>query len=89
MLLPNALMRKIMSYQDARKCLLNDEPLQGETLAWMLDIVDVKGDDDFSKLVRNIGNKMKEGKSLDDYESHIVLDVLLLSEKMRVNVEQW
>ncbi|MFT4060671.1 MAG: hypothetical protein QM652_14145 [Legionella sp.] len=64
------------SYGDVKRCLSNNEPLTGETLEFALGFVEVNGDDEYARFVRNIGVKMKAGQLLDDYEHHILVDVL-------------
>lgn len=65
-------------YDDIKRCLSNNEPLTGKTLELALTLVDVHGDDEQSKFVRNIGVKIKAGQSLADDEHHILVDVLML-----------
>lgn len=69
-------------YDDAKRCLSNNEPLTGKTLELALDLVEVQGDDEQSKFVRNIGVKMSAGQPLDEYEYHILVDVLMLHAQM-------
>lgn len=65
-------------YDQIKRCLSNNERLTGKTLKLAIDLVDVVGDDEQSRFVRNIGVKMKAGHQLDEYEHHILVDVLLL-----------
>jgi hypothetical protein len=51
------------------------EPLEGTVLEFALDEVIGETDDD---LLKRIAEKFKAGEKLDDYEHHIVVDVLLL-----------
>ena len=69
-------------YDDISKSLGNKEPLTGKALELALELVDIKGDDEQSKFIKNIGVKMKAGKPLDEYEYHIVVDVLMLHAKI-------
>lgn len=65
-------------YDQIKHCLSNNEPLTGETLRLALDLVDVQGDDEHSSFIKNIGVKMKSGQPLDEYEHHILVDVMML-----------
>jgi hypothetical protein len=65
-------------YGAIKKCLSDNEPLTGKPLELALELVDVKGDDDHSNLIKGIGNKLKAGKPLGEYEHHILVDVLML-----------
>ncbi|ARG98265.1 hypothetical protein [Legionella micdadei] len=65
-------------YKHIKNCLSNKEPLTGKSLEIALELVDVHGDDEHSIFVRNIGTKMKAGLELDEYEHHIIVDVLML-----------
>lgn len=65
-------------YDDVKYGLANNEPLTGKMLERALELVDVLGDDEHSRFVRNIGVKMKAGQLLDEYEHHILVDVLML-----------
>lgn len=69
-------------YGHIKRKLNNNEPLTGKTLELALELVDVVGEDEQSKFVRNIGNKLKEGKALDEYEYHILVDVLMLHARL-------
>ena len=71
-------------YDQIEHCLLKNEPLTGKTLELALEFVDVNGDDEFSIFTRNIGVKMKAGQPLDEYEYHIMVDVLLLHARLGV-----
>jgi hypothetical protein len=66
------------TYDNVTRCLLNKEPLTGKTLELALGLVDVHGDDEQSNFVKNIGVKMKAGQPLDEYEHHMVVDVLMM-----------
>lgn len=70
------------SYGHITRKLNNNEPLTGKTLELALELVDVIGDDEQSKFVRNIGNKLKAGEPLDEYEHHILVDVLMLHARL-------
>lgn len=73
---------KSASYGHITRKLNNNESLTGKTLELALDLVDVIGDDEHSKFIRNIGTKLKEGKPLDEYEHHILVDVLILHARL-------
>ncbi len=57
-----------------KRRLNQDEPLEGKVLEFALSIIS-ETDDDF---LNGIAEKLKAGKKLDDYEHHIMVDVLLL-----------
>lgn len=67
-----------MAYFDHSCVCPDQEPLTGTSLDLALELVDAHGDDEQSKFLRNIGVKMKSGRPLDEYEYHIVVDVLML-----------
>jgi hypothetical protein len=69
-------------YGHITRRLNNNEPLTGKTLELALELVDVIGDDEQSKFVRNIGAKLKAGEPLDEYEHHILVDVLMLHARL-------
>jgi len=54
------------------------EPLEGEILEFALSIVE--GSDD--ALLVEISRKLRAGEELDEYEHHILVDVLLLHVKL-------
>lgn len=66
------------SYGHIKRKLNKNEPLTGKNLELALELVDVIGDDEHSKFLRNVGVKLKAGQPLDEYEHHIMVDVLLL-----------
>lgn len=70
------------SYGHITRKLNNNDPLTGKTLELALELVDVIGDDEQSKFMRNIGNKLKAGEPLDEYEHHIMVDVLILHARL-------
>jgi len=72
------------SYGHITRRLKNNEPLTGKTLELALELVDVIGDDEQSMFVRNIGTKLKTGQPLDEYEHHILVDVLLLHARLSI-----
>lgn len=72
------------SYGHVKRRLLNNEPLTGKTLELALELVNVNGDDEYSRFVRNIGVKMSAGQPLSEYEIHIMVDVLLLHARLGV-----
>lgn len=65
------------NYGHVKRRLINKEPLTGKTLELALELVEVYGDDEFAKLLRNIGNKIKAGQPLGDYELHIMIDMIV------------
>lgn len=62
-----------------KRRLNQNEPLEGKVLEFALDIVG-ETDDDF---LNGIAEKLKAGEKLDDYEHHLMVDVLLLHVKLR------
>ena len=70
------------SYGHVKRRLLKNEPLKGKTLELALDLVDVNGDDDLSKMGRNIGTKLRKGQPLDEYELHVMVDVILVHARL-------
>jgi hypothetical protein len=62
-----------------KRRLNQNEPLEGKVLEFALDYVVGETDDDF---LNGIAEKLKAGEKLDDYEHHIVVDVLLLHVKL-------
>jgi hypothetical protein len=71
-------------YSHITRRLNNNEPLTGKTLELALELVNVIGDDEQSKFIRNIGTKLKTGQQLDEYEHHIMVDVLMLHARLSV-----
>lgn len=61
-----------------KRRLKQDEPLEGEILEFALSIVE--GSDD--ALLVEISRKLRVGEELDEYEHHILVDVLLLHVKL-------
>lgn len=61
-----------------KRRLNRNEPLEGKVLEFALGIVG-ETDDDF---LSGIAEKLKAGDKLDDYELHIMVDVLLLHERL-------
>lgn len=70
------------SYGHMQRRLTNNQPLTGKTLELALEIVDVQGDDDFSTFIKGMRAKIQTGQPLDDYELHILLDVLLVHHRL-------
>ncbi|HAT9211473.1 hypothetical protein SCP20_00445 [Legionella pneumophila serogroup 1] len=70
------------NFTNIKQCLANNERLTGKELEIALDLVDVLGDDEQSRFVRNIGIKMKAGEPLDEYEYHVLVDVLMLHQQL-------
>ena len=50
------------------------QPLDGKTLEFALSIVDDSDDD----LIKGIARKLEAGEKLNDYEHHIMVDVLFV-----------
>ena len=65
-----------------KRCLLSNKPLKGNTLELALDLVDCTGDDEHSQTLRKIGDKLQAGQPLDEYENHLMVDVLLLHARL-------
>jgi len=65
------------SYGHITRRLLKNEPLKGKTLELALEIVNVHGDDKTSQEIKKIGDKLRTGQILNEYESHLMIDVLL------------
>jgi hypothetical protein len=61
-----------------KRRLNQNEPLEGEVLEFALDVVG-ETDDDF---MNGIAEKLNAGEKLDDYEHHILVDVVLLHVKL-------
>ncbi|QIN33801.1 hypothetical protein [Legionella longbeachae] len=80
----NMLVLDDSNFANIKQCLANNERLTGKELEIALDLVDVLGDDEQSKFIRNIGIKVKSGEPLDEYEYHILADVLMLHEQLSV-----
>ncbi|HFE6147623.1 TPA: hypothetical protein ACF9U4_001661 [Legionella pneumophila] len=78
----NMLVLDDSNFANIKQCLVNKERLTGKELEIALDLVDVLGDDEQSRFVRNIGTKMKAGEPLDEYEYHILVDVLMLHQQL-------
>jgi len=63
-----------------KRRILAKEPLTGKVLEFALDVL---GDESFaSKGEISTAEKLKAGQPLNDYESHIMVDVLLLHTKL-------
>ncbi len=67
-------------YGHIKRRLLRGEPLSRDLLELALDLVGDGGSGD--KLTDGIANKLIAGKPLDDYELHIMVDVLLLHARL-------
>jgi hypothetical protein len=70
------------SYGHVKRRLLKNEPLKGKTLELALELVDVHGTDKTSQAIRKIGDKLRTGQQLDEYESHLMIDVLLVHARL-------
>lgn len=68
------------SYGHIKRRLLGNEPLNGKTLELALELVPYRtptnGPND--ELINSISNKLNAGQPLNEYELHIMVDVLLL-----------
>ena len=67
-----------------KHCLSKNEPLSEKVLKFTLNVIDenIKGNSD-DELLLKIANKLSTGKTLDDYEYHIMVDVLLVYKKLQ------
>jgi len=54
------------------------EPLSGKPLKFALSLIEDKNDELFNRIT----SKLESRQILDDYESHIMREIVLLSEKM-------
>lgn len=70
------------SYGHITRRLLKNEPLKGRSLELALELVNVQGTDKNSQAIRKIGDKLKAGQRLDEYESHLMIDVLLVHARL-------
>jgi len=71
---------KSASYGHVKRRLLRDERLTGKVLESALSIVGQGGTGD--SLRDGIATKLIAGQQLDDYEKHIMIDVLLLHARL-------
>lgn len=69
-------------YGHVKRRLSNNKPLTGKTLELALELVNVHSNDEHSSFLRNIGVKMQAGQSLDEYEYHIIVEMLMLHAKL-------
>ena len=62
-----------------------DEPLTEKVLEFALSVIDKsrKGTDD--DMLSGMANKLKAGQQLSDYESHFMVDVLLVHKRTQGN----
>lgn len=70
------------NYGKIKQSLSKGKPLKGKTLELAFSLVDIQGDDEQSRFIRNIGVKLKAGEQLDNYEHHILVDVLMLHDQL-------
>jgi hypothetical protein len=62
-----------------KRRLKQGERLTGKVLEFALDIVDVEPDGSrHSDLLAGVAAKLKDGRSLDEYEYHVFVEVILL-----------
>ena len=67
-------------YSHVTRRLNANEPLTGKTLELALDLVgDGTGSD---KYLNSIATKLKAGEPLSEYEHHIMVDVVLVHERL-------
>jgi hypothetical protein len=66
-----------------KRRLLRNEPLTGKVLEFAISVIAesaMAGGDD---LLRRVAYKLRAGEQLDDYELHIMIDVLLPHKRSR------
>ena len=61
-----------------KRRLSRNEPLKGKVLEFALSVVEGDGGFPNDEVLRGIADKLSVGKTLSDYEYHIMVDVLLL-----------
>lgn len=72
-------------YSNLERRLVNKEPLTGQTLDYALKLVasDPNSEDrEFSNKLDEITKKLKSGESLDNSEASLVIDVLLVHDRL-------
>lgn len=66
-----------------KRRLKRNERLTGKVLEFALSVIgELEGSSDFEKFLRGMAGKLKAGQQLDKYEFHIMVDVLLLHERL-------
>lgn len=73
------------SYGHVKRRLMANEPLKGKTLELALELVTPAGPvrkDADSDLMNSIARKLNAGHPLNDYEMHIMVDVVLLHARL-------
>lgn len=71
------------SYGHVKRRLLKNEPLTGKTLELALELVETPPNTgDLPKLSKSISHKLQNGQPLDEYELHVMVDVLLLHARL-------
>jgi len=61
-----------------------NQPLTGELLAFALDLMpDPRGDSKCDDLWAGIAGKLKDGEQLNNYEHHLMVDVVLLHVRLQ------
>ncbi|MCS5710428.1 hypothetical protein [Candidatus Berkiella aquae] len=74
------------SYGHVKRRLSRNEPLTGKTLELALDLVpyNIPAKDQHDELFNSIYSKLNAGQPLNEYEYHIMVDVLLLHANLSV-----
>ena len=72
--------RSVLAYQPQS----DPEPLKGKVLEFALGVIEEsrKGFSDSDFLLDAIARKLNAGQPLDDYENHIMVDVLLVHKRL-------
>lgn len=74
----------IAKYGHIKRKLAKDEPLKGKTLTTALEVVDENLNEKSadSAFWSTIKEKLLSGKTLDDYEYHVFVEVVLLHKRL-------
>lgn len=67
-----------------KRRILAGERLTGKTLKFALEVLESQTGFSDQAFLLNIAEKLKKGSQLDDYEEHIMVDVILLHAKLRL-----
>ena len=65
-----------------KRRLLRNEPLRGKVLQFALELVGDGTDSSDDDLLGRIGRKLRSGETLDSYETHFMVDVVLLHTRL-------
>ena len=65
-----------------KRCLNNDEHLKGNVLKFALEVIESATGFSDKEFLNTMAMKLRTGQNLDDYEHHIMVDVLLLHHKL-------